>query len=109
MADKATPKANRALGIFCSLVPHGHGDTEDPMMMDFIRALLCGGSTQETRKQNTRTRYHWRCPCGSHSRGGDLFESDAEYNAQRHQLSKGVVKGVRHPMPEVFSTEEEFE
>lgn len=79
------------------------------MVMDFIRGLLGGGSTQETRKQNTRTLYHWRCSCGSHSRGGDPFESDAEYKAQQHQRSKGAVQGVRHPMPEVYSTEEELE
>jgi hypothetical protein len=79
------------------------------MVMNFIRGLLGGGSTQEARKQETRTLYHWRCSCGSHSRGGDLFESDAKYNAEQHQLSKGVVKGVRHPMPEAYATEEEFE
>jgi hypothetical protein len=36
--------------------------------------------------------------------GGDPFETDAEYNAQRHQWSNGVD----HPMPEVYSTEEAF-
>ena len=51
----------------------------------------------------TRTFYHWRCECGAHSRGGDPFKSDAEYNAQRHVWSK--AKG--HPTPEIYSTEEE--
>ena len=68
-------------------------------MRDFLRGLLGGDSSSET-----RTLYHWRCSCGSHSRGGDPFETDAEYNAQRHQWSNGVD----HPMPEVYSTEEAF-
>ena len=68
------------------------------VVKDFLRGLLGGGSSPET-----RTLYHWRCSCGSHSRGGDI-ESDAEYNAQRHQWSKGVG----HPMPEVYATEEEI-
>jgi hypothetical protein len=53
----------------------------------------------------TRTLWHWRCECGAHSRGGDPFKDDAEYNAQRHQWRQGVG----HPMPEVYSTEEERE
>lgn len=67
--------------------------------------LLHGFSGREraTSATKTRTLYHWRCECGAHSRGGDPFESDAEYNAQRHQWSKGID----HPRPEVFSTEEE--
>lgn len=48
------------------------------------------------------TLYHWRCACGSHSRDGDQFESDAQYNAQRHQWSKGVD----HPTPEVYASEQ---
>ena len=67
--------------------------------MGFLRGLLGGRQVPES-----RTLYHWRCSCGSHSRGGDLFKSDAEYNAQRHQW----YKGVGHPMPEVYATEEEF-
>jgi hypothetical protein len=45
-----------------------------------------------------------RCECGAHSRGGDPFKVDAEYNAQRHMWRKGVG----HPMPEIYSTEEEL-
>jgi hypothetical protein len=47
--------------------------------------------------------YHWRCPCGAHSRGGDWNESHAHYLAQSHQWSKPVP----HPEPEVYATEEE--
>lgn len=68
---------------------------EGPMVMGFLRGL---------REPKTRTLHHWRCSCGTHSRGdgGWLFESDAEYNAQRHQW----YKGVGHPMPEVYATED---
>lgn len=54
----------------------------------------------------TRTLYHWRCECGAHSRGpgGWLIAPDAEYNARRHMWNKD--KG--HPMPEVYTTEEEL-
>jgi hypothetical protein len=52
----------------------------------------------------TRTFWHWRCECGAHSRGGDPFKSDAEYNAQRHQWRQGVAH-----QPEVYSTEEPVE
>lgn len=45
--------------------------------------------------------WHWRCECGGHSRGGDPFKMDADYNAQRHQWNKGVG----HPDPEVYSTD----
>lgn len=41
--------------------------------------------------------WHWRCECGAQSRGGDI-KADTEYNAQRHQWSKGTG----HPMPEVY-------
>jgi len=52
-----------------------------------------------------RTIYHWRCECGAKSRGpgGWGIPSDADYNAQRHQWRMGVG----HPLPEVYSTEEE--
>lgn len=64
--------------------------------MGFLRAL---------RDPKTRTLYHWRCSCGAHSRGdgGWLFESDAEYNARRHQEYEGVL---HHTMPEVYTTDE---
>ncbi len=64
------------------------------------RALGTGSATPKM-----RTLYHWRCECGAKSRGpgGDLMRSGAEYNAQQHQWRKGVG----HPMPEVYSTEEE--
>lgn len=48
--------------------------------------------------------YHWRCACGAHSRGGGDIKADAEYNAQRHMWSKPMG----HPMPEVYSAEEEL-
>ena len=51
---------------------------------------------------NNPMTYHWRCACGAHSRGGDI-KADAEYSAQRHMLSKPMG----HPMPEVYSAEEE--
>ncbi|MFD6534929.1 hypothetical protein [Streptomyces goshikiensis] len=51
-----------------------------------------------------RTRYHWRCECGAHSRGGFLIQSDAKYAADRHVWSKYKDKG--HPTPEVHTTEE---
>lgn len=69
------------------------------MLGRFLRGL--GGSDDPDGATKLRTLYHWRCECGAHSRGGDPFESDAEYNAQRHQWGKGVG----HPMPEVYSTE----
>lgn len=53
---------------------------------------------------STRTLWHWRCECGAHSRGGDPFKVDAEYNAQRHMWRKDVG----HPMPEIYPTEEEL-
>jgi hypothetical protein len=71
------------------------------MLRKFLRGL--GGPNDSGGATKTRTLYHWRCECGAHSRGGDPFESDAEYNAQRHQWGKGVD----HPMPAVYSTEEE--
>lgn len=72
------------------------------MFREFLRGL--GGSDDsDGRGTKMRTLYHWRCECGSGSRGGDPFESDAEYNARRHQWSKGVD----HSMPEVYSTEVE--
>lgn len=43
--------------------------------------------------------WRWKCVCGAHSRGGDWFKADADYNAQRHQWAKGVD----HPLPEVYS------
>ncbi|MFZ3552119.1 hypothetical protein ACODT3_42245 [Streptomyces sp. 4.24] len=52
-----------------------------------------------------RKRYHWRCKCGAHSRGGWLIESDAKYNADRHLWSKYQDK--QHPTPEIYTTEEE--
>lgn len=70
------------------------------MVGKFLRGL---GGQDDSRSTKTRTLYHWRCECGAHSRGGDPFESDAEYNAQQHQWSKGVD----HPMPAIYSTEEE--
>ncbi len=54
-------------------------------------------------QSNVRTLYHWRCACGAHSRGGDLLESNAEYNAQRHVWRSGVG----HPTPEIYSSVEE--
>ncbi|MFK0015711.1 hypothetical protein [Streptomyces sp. NPDC091027] len=71
------------------------------------RALQDAASRSDTEGSGPRkqTFWHWRCECGAHSRGGDPFKSDAEYNAQRHQWRK--EKG--HPMPEVYSTEEEVE
>jgi len=71
------------------------------MLGKFLRGLA--GSANSADATKTRTLYEWRCECGAHSRGGDPFESDAEYNAQRHQLSKGVG----HPMPEVYPTQVE--
>lgn len=71
------------------------------MLDRFFRSL--GNSADAAGATKLRTLYEWRCECGAHSRGGDPFESDAEYNAQRHQWGKGVD----HPMPEVYSTEVE--
>ena len=70
------------------------------MVGRFLRGL---GGHDDSGGTKTRTLYHWRCECGGQSRGGDPFEMDAEYNAQRHQWSQGVD----HPMPEVYSTEQE--
>lgn len=67
------------------------------MLVDILRRLLGGDSAPKT-----TTLWHWRCPCGAHSRQGDYFKADAEQNAHRHQ----VRKGVGHPAPEVYSTEE---
>lgn len=71
------------------------------MLGRFLRGLVGQDSSGGATKM--RTLYHWRCECGAHSRGGDPFESDAEYNAERHQQGKGVD----HPLPLVFSTEKE--
>lgn len=71
------------------------------MLGKFLRRL--GGSGNSGGATKLRTLYHWRCERGAHSRGGDLFERDAAYNAQRHQWGKGIG----HPMPEVYSTEVE--
>lgn len=72
------------------------------MVIEFLRGILGGGSSPEPR---TQTFYHWRCSCGAHSRGGDPFESDAEYNAQRHQWRNGID----HPMPEIYSNQREID
>jgi hypothetical protein len=73
-----------------------------------IRRLLQGLARVEygRRGRHTRrwpsTRHHWRCECGARSRkDGFLIRSDAEYAAQRHQLSKAVG----HPVPETYSTD----
>lgn len=71
------------------------------MLGKFLRGLGRPDGSDGATKM--RTLYHWQCECGAHSRGGDPFESDAEYNAQRHQWGKGV----NHPMPEVYSTQVE--
>jgi hypothetical protein len=69
------------------------------MIKKILRAL--SGTAPDRISNRTRTRYHWRCPCGGHSRtDGWLFPNDAEYGAQRHQW----YKGVGHQMPEVYST-----
>ncbi len=68
------------------------------MLGRFLRGL--GGASGATK---TRTLHHWRCECGGHSRGGVGLRTQAEYKAQRHQWGKGVD----HPMPTVYSTEEE--
>jgi hypothetical protein len=68
---------------------------------EFLREL--GGQGDSSGATKTRILYHWRCECGAHSRSGDPFEPDAEYNAQRHQWAKGVD----HPTPSVPSTEVE--
>ncbi|MGW7314695.1 hypothetical protein [Streptomyces sp. NPDC054865] len=50
-----------------------------------------------------RTRYHWICACGGHSRdGGFLLRSQVEYAIDRHLWSK--EEG--HPVPEIKTTEE---
>lgn len=67
------------------------------MLGDILRRLLGGGSASKT-----KTFWHWRCECGGHSRGGDFFKADAEQNAYLHQNRKGVG----HPAPEVYSTQE---
>lgn len=66
-----------------------------------LRAVGVSADTSGATK--LRTLYEWRCECGAHSRGGDPFKRDAEYNARRHQWSKGVD----HPTPEVYATEVE--
>ena len=71
------------------------------MLGKLLRGL--GGSDDSGGATKMRILYHWKCECGAHSRGGNPFESDAEYNAQRHQWAKGVG----HPMPEVYATEVE--
>ncbi|MFE9469406.1 hypothetical protein ACFYNW_38530 [Streptomyces virginiae] len=69
-------------------------------MFEKIRRALKGGASAGP---VMRTRYHWRCECGRHSRDGFLSEFDAKYAADRHVWSKD--KG--HPMPEIHTTEEE--
>lgn len=75
------------------------------MIGKFLRgladALSQSDAEEGTYDARLLTHYHWRCECGGHSRGGWLFESDAEYNAQRHQWGQGVG----HPMPETYSTD----
>jgi hypothetical protein len=74
-------------------------------VIEKIRRALKGAAQPgptSGRPRNPMT-YHWRCACGAHSRGGDI-KADAEYNAQRHMWREGVG----HPMPEVYSTEEEL-
>jgi hypothetical protein len=72
-------------------------------VIEKIRRALTGAASQpdETSRSFNPMTYHWRCECGAHSRGADI-KADTEYNAQRHMWSKGVG----HPMPEVYSTEE---
>jgi hypothetical protein len=77
----------------------GRDTRRNVVVMDFLRGLL----SRDPSPKRTWTLYHWRCPCGSHSRGGDPFERDAEQLAREHQLRKGAG----HPMPEIYSTEEE--
>lgn len=72
------------------------------MVRNFLRKLV---------EPETRTLYHWRCPCGAHSRGGHPSEYDAERRAERHQLEAGVeldahLAGEHHPIPEVYATED---
>ncbi|WP_143666764.1 MULTISPECIES: hypothetical protein [unclassified Streptomyces] len=71
-------------------------------MFSSIRRALRGARSAAPKM---RTVYHWRCECGAHSRlpGAWGLPVDARYNAERHQWRKGVG----HPMPEVYSTEEE--
>jgi hypothetical protein len=49
--------------------------------------------------------YGWRCPCGAEGGGGrGTIRSDAEHLAQRHWTRQPQP----HPMPEVYSTDEEL-
>jgi hypothetical protein len=75
-------------------------------VIEWIRRALRGSESQtgSTSAGFGSTLYHWRCACGAHSRGGDPFMSDAEYNAQRHMWRQGVG----HPMPEIYSTDEDL-
>lgn len=75
------------------------------LLVGRVLQVAAARSSSASDGPRTRTRWHWRCECGAHSRGGYLFKSDAEYNAQRHQWRKGVG----HPMPEIDSTEETVE
>lgn len=74
------------------------------MIGKFLRGLAEAVSQSEPEGSydaSRHTKYHWSCECGGHSReDGFLFESDAEYAAQRHQWGKGVG----HPMPDTNST-----
>lgn len=70
-------------------------------MFERIRSALKGAASQPT-SPVMRTRYHWRCECGAHSRGGFLLLTDVKSALDRHVWSKG--KG--HSMPEIHTTEE---
>ncbi|MFZ3475382.1 hypothetical protein ACODT4_40915 [Streptomyces sp. 2.9] len=77
-------------------------------MFKKIRRALKGAASRPgatSARPVMRKRYHWRCKCGAHSRGGWLIESDAKYNADRHLWSKYQDK--QHPTPEIYTTEEE--
>lgn len=76
------------------------------VIMKIFRALQGAAEKPNSgaNDRRSRTLYHWRCQCGAHSRGdgGWLFESDAEYNAQRHQWRSSAEHS-----PEVYTTIEE--
>lgn len=72
---------------------------------------MARGFWRKLSEPERRVLYHWRCECGAHSRGGNTSKYDTERRAERHQLEAGVdmesfLAGKRHPLPNVYETED---
>lgn len=75
------------------------------MVWDFLRGLANavrtdGHGAESGYDASKLEHFHWKCSCGSHSRGGWLLRSDAEQGAFLHRNRKGLP----HPEPEIYST-----